>query len=117
MGSLGETWDCVERVSLPVEYAAEHLLRKGLRVLSTPCLVLAMERVARKCLDSRTGKTSVGYRVDVKHRKSLDLPAEVVIAARIYYWDERRALVYVRVETVEGELVGEGINERFSVEG
>lgn len=116
MASLGETWDCVERVELPVDYAAEHLLRKGRRVLSTPCLVLAMERVARKCLDARTGRTSVGYRVDVKHRRPLDLPATVVVAARVYYWDGRRALVYVRVETEEGELVGEGVNERFSLD-
>ena len=113
MGGLVEPWDCRYEYTVEEEHVAEHLARKGRMVLSTPCLVLMMERGARRCLDERLGITSVGYRVDVKHRSSAEPGEKIVVYARVYYWDGRRALVYVRAETPEGKLVGEGINERF----
>ncbi|MCE4624936.1 MAG: hypothetical protein F7C35_03615 [Desulfurococcales archaeon] len=114
MGGLGETWECEYKFRVEREHVAEHLAAEGEYVLSTPCLILYMERAARMCLDSRTGKVSVGYRVDMKHRKSVPPGRELTLYARVFYWDGRRALVYVRAEDDTGSLVGEGINERFA---
>ncbi len=55
----------------------------------------------------------MGYRVDVKHRRSVAPGERLRIRVRIFEFDWRRALVYMRAETMGGELVGEGINERF----
>ena len=117
MSGLSEPWDCVYEYTVEEEHVAEHLARRGRKVLSTPCLILMMERSARLCLDERTGITSVGYRVDVKHRSSAVPGERISVYARVYYWDGRRALVYMRATAADGRLVGEGINERFRFEG
>ncbi len=114
---IGEPWECDYTFTVGEEHTAEHLAEKGEYILSTPCLILFMERAARLCLDSRTGIISVGYRVDVKHRKSLKVGEKVIVRSRVFYWDGRRALVYVRAVDREGDLVGEGINERYARRG
>ena len=105
--------ECVEERVVSRDHVAEHLAEKGELVLSTPCLILYMESAARRCLDAKTGKPSVGYRVDVKHRRSVRPGEKLIVRAKIFEFDGRRALVYMRAETPEGDLVGEGINERF----
>jgi predicted thioesterase len=108
-----ELWECIYTYKVRDEHTAEHLRTLGEKILSTPCLILYMESAARKCLDERTGKVSVGYRIDVKHRKSVMVGEDVNVYVRIFYWDGRRALIYMRATDSAGELVGEGFNERF----
>ncbi|MEB3760818.1 MAG: thioesterase [Desulfurococcales archaeon] len=107
------SWECTYTYKVEREHAAQHLAERGEYVLSTPCLVLFMEASARKCLDNNAGVTSVGYRVDVKHRKSVRIGEEITVMVKVFEWDSRRALVYMKAYDSSGDLVGEGINERF----
>ncbi|MEB3844438.1 MAG: hypothetical protein LRS48_01985 [Desulfurococcales archaeon] len=108
-----EAWDCVEERVAEESHVAEHLADRGELVVSTPCMILYMEQAARRCLDSKTGRPSVGYRVDFKHRKPVRPGERLVLKARVFEFDGRRALVYVKILGPEGVLVGEGINERY----
>ena len=111
-----EAWSCTYRETARPGHEAEHLAELGVRVLSTPCLALYMERAARRCLDERAGVVSVGYRVEVKHRRPVAIGEELLLEARIYYWDGRRGLVYVRALRAGGEVVAEMHNERYARE-
>ena len=113
----GEFMVCRKRWVVGEEHLARHLAERGRKVLSTPCMVLMIEATARECLDRvLDGKTTVGYRVDVKHRRPVGLGEEVVVEARIIEFDGRRALVYARVTGPDGSLVGEAFHERFVTE-
>ncbi len=99
------------------EHLAAHLRARGRRVLSTPCLVLMMEATARECLDEMLeGRTSVGYRVDVRHRRPVEEGALVHVEARLVEFDGRRAVFYIKAYS-GGELVAEAVHERYVVEG
>ena len=108
---------CAMEFTVGEEHLALHLKERGRRVLSTPCLVLMMEVTARTCLDLAlpAGKTSVGYRVDVRHRKSVGEGEKVRVEARLVSFDGRRALFYVTAYN-RGEVVGEAIHERYVVD-
>ncbi len=110
---------CSARWIVGREHIAQHLAGRGRNVLSTPCLILFMEATARMCLDELLGdgRTSVGYRVDVKHRKSVGLGEEVLVEARVGVFDGRRALFLITARNSSGEVIGEGLNERYVVEG
>ena len=101
------------------EHVAQHLAGRGKKVLSTPCLALFMEATARMCLDEMLGegRTSVGYRVDVKHRRSVGVGERVIVEARLASFDGRRALFLVTARDPQGEVIGEALNERYVVEG
>ncbi len=105
---------CREEHVVGEEHLASHLAARGRRVLSTPCLVLMMESTSRKCLDAilGEGRTSVGYRVDVRHRRPVPEGARVVVEARLVDFDGRRALFLVKAYS-GGELVAEAIHERY----
>ncbi len=116
--SKAEVVECRATYRVEPGHVASHLAEKGRRVLSTPCLVLYMEATARRCLDGLlpVGRTSVGYRVDVKHRRPVPEGGVVEVVARLVEFDDRRALFYIRALS-GGELVGEAFHERFVVEG
>lgn len=108
---------CVEEYTVTDSDVAEHLAKRGRRILSTPCLILMMEKTARKCLDLilGEGRTSVGYRIDVRHRRSVGEGEKVRIEARMVYFDGRRAVFHITAAS-KGEIVGEGFHERYVVE-
>ncbi len=106
-------WECEYEYVVEKEHVASHLAERGELVLSTPCLALFMETSARRCLDDNAGVLSVGYRVDVKHRKSVGVGEKIIVKVKVFEWDGRRALVYMKAFDNSGSLVGEGINERF----
>ncbi len=108
---------CAQEYTVTEEFLAQHLISKGKRILSTPCLILMMERTARNCLDRLVGdnKTSVGYRIDIRHRKSVNEGDKVRVEARLVYFDGRRAVFHITAYS-KGEVVGEGIHERYVVE-
>ena len=101
------------------EHIAQHLASKGRLVLSTPCLALFMEATARMCLDELLGdgRTSVGYRIDVKHKRSVSVGERVIVEARLASFDGRRALFIISARDPQGEVIGEALNERYVVEG
>lgn len=107
---------CSQEFKVVEEYLAQHLMKRGKRILSTPCLILMMERTARNCLETLVGgRTSVGYRVDVRHRKSVEEGGTVRVEARLVYFDGRRAVFHITAYS-NGEIVGEGVHERYIVE-
>lgn len=108
---------CVKEYPVSGEYIAQHLLESGRRILSTPCLILMMERTARLCLEHSTGpgKKSVGVSVEVRHRRSVSEGEEVRVEARLVRFDGRRAFFHLSAYS-GGELVGEGVHERVIVE-
>lgn len=97
--------------------AARHLAERGRRVLSTPCLILMIEITTRKCLEQLLGdgRTSVGYRVDIRHRKPVPIGAEVEVEARLVEFDGRRAVFYAKALS-NGQLIAEAIHERYVTE-
>jgi len=109
-----EARECSREWVVGEEHLARHLAERGRRVLSTPCMVLMMEATARECLERilGDGRTSVGYRVDVKHRKPVEEGERILVTARLIEFDGRRALFYIRAEK-GGDLVGEAFHERF----
>lgn len=109
----GGVIECERVVEVPREYAAAHLREHGIEVLSTPCMVLLMERLARECLDARLpdGVVSVGVRVDVRHRAPVRVGESVLVRARGFDAGGGRFLFLVSVSS-GGRLIGEAVHER-----
>jgi fluoroacetyl-CoA thioesterase len=89
----------------------------GPRVLSTPQMILFMERTCRNLilpmLDS--GHDTVGTHVNVSHCAAAPIGATVIFAAELVKVTNRR--VEYRVEARLGErIVGEGTHQRAIVE-
>ncbi|MEB3774923.1 MAG: thioesterase [Desulfurococcales archaeon] len=106
---------CTERFRVEDGHVAEHLAERGLEVLSTPCLILFIERTARRCMERviPEGYTSVGVRIDVRHRKPVPLGGVVEVHVKAhndgdYYFFNARV-------TYNGELVADGIHVRKAV--
>jgi len=108
---------CAEKHVVGEEHLARHLRERGKRILSTPCLVLMLEATARKCLEAvlGDGRTSVGYRVDVRHRRPVPEGATVEVEATLVDFDGRRAVFHLKAYS-GGEPVAEAVHERYVVE-
>ncbi len=108
--------ECSEEVVVPPEHAASHIGSGSLQVLSTPCMILYMESLARRCLDKYLPEeyTTVGVHVDVYHRAPAPIGAKIVVTTRLVKREGRRLVL--RVEARLGDkIIGEGIHERFIV--
>ncbi|MCE4603228.1 MAG: thioesterase [Desulfurococcales archaeon] len=107
--------ECVERYTVEREHLAEHLARRGIEVLSTPCLILFMEKTARTCLDEAVGKPSVGVRVDVRHRRPIPLGGVVEVRVKGMATGGGYYLFSVKAY-YQGELAAEGVHLRKVVD-
>src|SRR6266853_3092628 len=97
--------------------AIKFLGPEGPRVLSTPQMILFMERACRNLILSMVdpGHDTVGTHVNVWHRAAAPIGATVAILAEIIAVNNRR--VEFRVEARLGEkIVGEGTHQRAVVE-
>ena len=105
---------CVREYRVSEDHLAGHLSARGVKVLSTPSLLLFIERSVRECLDSSLGEglVSVGYRVDLKHLKPAALGDSIRVEAFLLDRSGSRLLVYVRVYRGDGSLIGEAVHER-----
>ena len=103
--------ECRERYTVGEEHLAEHLASRGVRVLSTPCLILFIEKTARTCLDRVEGGPSVGVRVDVRHRRPVPLGGVVEVHVKGMPTGGGYYLFSVKAYH-RGELVAEGIHLR-----
>ncbi len=113
MAGATRVLECEREVEVPGDYAAAHLMERGIEVLSTPCMVLLMERLARECLDSRLPEdmVSVGVRVDVRHRAPVRVGERVLVKASGFDAGGGRFLFLVSVWS-GGRLIGEALHER-----
>ena len=95
------------------DIAIDFLGLEGARVLSTPSMILWMEKTCRNLLMNyvEEGYDSVGTEVNVKHLAAAPLGASVTFRAEVLAVNERR--VTFRVEAAdEKEKIGEGTHER-----
>jgi predicted thioesterase len=102
-----------EIILVTSDIAIDFLGLEGARVLSTPSMILWMEKTCRNLLVKyvEEGHDSVGTEVNVKHLAAAPLGASVTFRAEVLAVNERR--VTFRVEAAdEKEKIGEGTHER-----
>jgi len=102
-----------EVVLVTGDIAIDFLGLEGARVLSTPSMILWMEKTCRNLLMNyvEEGYDSVGTEVNVKHLAAAPLGVSVTFRAEVLAVNERR--VTFRVEAAdEQEKIGEGTHER-----
>jgi len=100
------------------ELTAKHLGSSGgSAVLSTPNMIHLMEQTALNACKPYLTETesTVGVHVDVYHRKSAAVGQTVVTTAELTAID-RRKLTYSVKTTLNDEIVGEGIHDRFVID-
>ena len=110
---------CARETVVPEEYAASHLARRGVKVLSTPCMLLLVERALQDCVDERLGDpryVTVGVRADVRHHRPAPVGSRVRVEGYLLSVRGPRILLYARVVGEGGALIGEVIHERAVVE-
>ncbi len=103
--------------TVAAEHTAAHLGSGTVGVLSTPSMILFMEIAARQLLDEHLpeGFSSVGTRVDVRHKAAAPLKAEVQARAEIERVE--RLTVFLAVQCTFGDrLIGVGQHERFVID-
>jgi fluoroacetyl-CoA thioesterase len=104
------------KVTVTPEMAISFLGEDGPRVLSTPQMILYMERVCRTMLVPmlEPGHDSLGTKVCVSHLAASPIGAEAVFTAEIASVDERR--VEFRIEAWSGDTrLGAGTHQRTVV--
>jgi fluoroacetyl-CoA thioesterase len=105
-----------EKLPVSQEVAIDFMGLEGARVLSTPNMILGLERVSRNAvlpmLDP--GYDTVGTHVDVYHLAATPVGMTVTFRTEITSVDDRR--VNFKVEAFdEKEKIGEGTHQRFIV--
>ena len=106
-----------EVIEVGNDNAIRFLGTEGARVLSTPQMILCMERTCRNLilfmLDP--GHDTVGTHVNVWHRAAAPLGAKVTVSAELLAVNDRRA--EFRVEARLGEkIVGDGTHQRAIID-
>jgi fluoroacetyl-CoA thioesterase len=106
-----------EVVEVGNDNAIKFLGTEGTRVLSTPQMILCMERTCRNLILSMVdpGHDTVGTHVNVWHRAAAPMGSKVTFFAELLAVNNRRA--EFRVEARLGEkIVGEGTHQRAIIE-
>jgi fluoroacetyl-CoA thioesterase len=106
-----------EVVEVGNDNAIRFLGAEGARVLSTPQMILFMERACRNLILSMLdpGCDTVGTHVDVWHRAAAPIGSRIGIQVELMAVNGRRA--EFRVEARLGEkIVGEGAHQRAVIE-
>ena len=90
----------------------------ALEVFATPAMIALMEKTCLMAVCDKIGEgnTTVGIAVNIKHLKASPVGATIRCESVLTEVDRRR-LVF-EVKCYEGEtLIGEGVHERFVVDG
>ena len=106
-----------EVVEVGNDNAIRFLGTDGARVLSTPQMILCMERTCRNLILSMVdpGHDTVGTHVSVWHRAAAPLGSKVTVFAELLSVNNRRA--EFRVEARLGEkMVGDGTHQRAIID-
>jgi predicted thioesterase len=99
------------------EHAINFLGAGGARVLSTPQMILWMERTCRDLVlpTLELGQDTVGTHVNVYHRKAAPMGATVDFQAEITGRVKKRVQFSVRA-TMDDVVIGEGTHERAIID-
>ena len=95
------------------DIAIDFLGMEGTQVLSTPSMILWMEKTSRNLLMKyvEEGYDSVGTEVCIKHLAAAPLGSSVTFRANVLAVNERRVKFHVEAAD-EKEKIGEGTHER-----
>ena len=106
-----------EVIEVGNDNAIRFLGGENARVLSTPQMILGMERTCRNLILSMVdpGHDTVGTHVNVSHRAAAPMGSKVNFLAELLAVNDRRA--EFRVEARLGEkIVGEGTHQRAIID-
>jgi predicted thioesterase len=106
---------CSDEYTVTEEYTAKHISSDA-PVLSTPAMILFMERTSMRCAQQYLPEpyTTVGVSVNVRHLNPAPLGGVVRVVSRLVSVEGRRLVFEVKAY-YRDTLVGEGIHERFIV--
>jgi predicted thioesterase len=106
-----------DSVQVGNDNAIRFLGEEGPRVLSTPQMILGMERTCRNLvlpmLDA--GHDTVGTHVNVSHQAAAPMGATVIFSAELLAVNKRRLEFHVAAR-VGDRIIGEGTHQRAIVE-
>jgi predicted thioesterase len=102
-----------EKILVTNEVAIDFLGLDGPRVLSTPSMIMWMEKTCRNLLLEyvEKGYDSLGTEVNIKHLAAAPMGMSVTFRAEVLAVNERRVTFRVEAED-EKEKIGEGTHER-----
>lgn len=105
-----------ETLQVASENAISFLGSEGPRVLSTPQMILHMERVSRNLILGMLdpGYDTLGTHVNVSHSAAAPLGSTVVFSAELAAVNDRRAEFRVQARLGD-KIVGEGTHQRAIV--
>jgi len=105
-----------ERLLVTPDVAIDFLEMEDAKVLSTPQMILHMERTCRNAVlpSLETGYDTVGTHVNVFHLAAAPIGSLVTFTSEITGVEDRRVQFKVTASTEE-ELIGEGTHERAIV--
>jgi predicted thioesterase len=108
---------CEEEFEVKKEHLASTVVTGNVEVLSTPNMIAFMENVAFRCAQKYLpeGFTTVGVRVDVRHKNPAPLGSRVRVKAELVEQRDR-LLVFKVTATLGNTIIGEGIHERYIIE-
>jgi fluoroacetyl-CoA thioesterase len=106
-----------EVVEVGIDQVIKFLGNEGARVLSTPQMILFMERTCRNLILAMldAGHDSVGTHVNVWHSAPAPLGSTVTFAAELLSVEDRRAEFRVQAKCGE-KTVGEGTHQRVVID-
>lgn len=113
---IGQTF---EQSFTPTPLHSAAVMGSGtLEVLSTPSLLASLENVAMNCVADQLekGQTTVGTLANFKHLKASLIGQPYTAQAELIEVDRRRLVFRVWATDAQGNLLAEGIHERFIVE-
>lgn len=90
----------------------------SLEVFATPAMIALMEKTCLESVNDKIGEgnTTVGISVNIKHLKASPVGAPIRCESTLVDVDRKRLVFEVRC--FEGDtLIGEGVHERFVVDG
>jgi len=109
----------IEEAHLTVDrqMTADHIGSGSLQVFATPAMVAFVEQVCRRMADDRLpeGQSTVGIRVDVRHRAPTPLGGQVRLRAEVTGFDGRQIEFQVQLWD-QTELIGDADHTRVIID-
>ncbi|MEM4431481.1 MAG: thioesterase family protein [Desulfurococcaceae archaeon] len=105
---------CREEYVVTEDLVTKHI--EGIEVLSTPSLVLLIERTAKNCIQPYlpNGYSSVGTQINIKHLNPVPRGERILVETLVSEIDGRR-VVFTARSYWKQIVVGEAIHERYVI--
>ncbi|MEM0355611.1 MAG: thioesterase family protein [Desulfurococcaceae archaeon] len=105
---------CKEEYVVTEDLVTKHI--EGIEVLSTPSLVLLIERTAKNCIQPYlpNGYSSVGTQINIKHLNPVPRGERILVETLVSEIDGRR-VVFTARSYWKQIVVGEAIHERYVI--